>query len=178
MSVFWQISVVTWGILGPEKRNKRIKWPGDWGPSWLSCVAHHQSSYLCRLMTRPHNYHLGCPSPLIMDLCKQMSLCWLLIFTCISHLSYWHQINWRSERYTRYIITKGGFELLPNWFNIAKKRENFNIIVAPDLLGFRLCPPNRIISPILAKKIASRVKNKKIIFCVFSITRGQWMGSD
>ena len=49
----------------PGKRNKgRIKWRGR-GPWWgsLSCVVHHQSSYLCRLMTRPHNDHLRCPSP-------------------------------------------------------------------------------------------------------------------
>lgn len=112
-----------------------------------------------------------------MDLYKQMSLCWLLIFTCISHLSYWHQINWRWERCTRYIITKGGFELFPNWFNIAKKLENFNNIVTPDLFGFGLCPPNRIIFPIFAKKISvvTRVKNKIMIFCVFpSLGDNEW----
>ena len=42
----------------PGKRIKRIKWLMR---SLLSCVEHHQSSYLCRLMTRPHNYHLWMP---------------------------------------------------------------------------------------------------------------------
>ena len=42
----------------PGKRIKRIKWLMR---SLLSCVEHHQSSYLCRLMTRPHNHHLWMP---------------------------------------------------------------------------------------------------------------------
>ena len=56
-------------------------------------------------------------------------------------------------------------------------RENFNIIVAPDLLGFGLCPPNRIIFSILAKKISfvTRVKNKIIFFVFFpSVGDNEW----
>ena len=59
----------------------------------------------------------------------------------------------------------------------TKKRRNFNIIVAPDLFGFGLCPSNRIIYFLFSQENLfsdTRVKNK-MIFCVFSITRdNEW----
>ena len=71
MSGFWQISVVV--PASSDQRSVTRAGSSVGGRVHLCCGDPERSSYLCRLMT-PHNYHLRCPSLLIMDLYKQMSL--------------------------------------------------------------------------------------------------------